>query len=86
MFVLPSTQDFNFSEFGLLASGLNKIDSRVVAIYTNGNQSTVFDRVGNVGIGITGIDDATNLSYKLDVQNGDVHLGGSLFLDGSFHT
>ena len=83
MFVLPSTQEFNFSEFGLLATGLNKTDTQTLYLYTGGQQRVLIDIDGNVGIGITGRTDTTPLSYKLDIDNGDVHINDNLIVDGT---
>ena len=83
MLLLPSAQQYNFSAEGLLANGLNKIDTRVISLYTAGDPRLTVDRYGNVGIGITGITDSTSLSYKLDVENGDVHFGQNITIDGT---
>ena len=79
MFVLPSTQVFNFSDFGLLANGLNKIDDAKVSIYTAGQQRVTFDEEGNVGIGVTG----TPFSHKL-TMDGNINLseGSSFKING----
>ena len=64
MFVLPSAQNFNFTDVGLLPNGVNVPEERTVAIYTNAVQRLTVDSDGNVGIGVT----VTPFSHKLDIN------------------
>ena len=85
MFVLPSTQNYNFSATGQLANGLNKIDTEKLALYTANQNRMTIDQNGNIGVNTTSPQERFHINGSLRV-NDNITLGGNLNVLGTTFT